>query len=117
MIFDWPKAFPQYQKSQTSCTSEYPHPTINSAEKYRMAGRKKVCRGQGTGGTTFEAEKTQVGRGKQRKGKEKAGGQGTGGTTFEAGKPQAGEERKGKEGGGRGGGEGDGEERRRGVGK
>ncbi len=82
----------------TSCTSEYPHPTINSAEKCRMAGKKKVCRGQGTRGTTFEAGKTQEGTGKERKGKKKAGGQGTGGSAFEAGKPQAGggKERKGK---------------------
>ena len=44
---------------------------MNSAEKYIMAGKEKVCKEQGTWGTAFEVGEPQEGRGKKR---EKEGG-------------------------------------------
>ena len=36
---------------------EYPHPQNNLTERYITAGKEKVCRRQGTGGTAFELQK------------------------------------------------------------
>ena len=79
---------------------EYLHPNINSTERYITAGEEKECKGQGTGGTAFDAEqKQQEGGGREREGKRKSRGPSTGGTAFEADKKNRrgrGAERKGK---------------------
>ena len=49
-----------------------------------MKGNQEGWRDKVQGASAFEAEKPQGGREKERKGEKKPGGQGTGGSTFEA---------------------------------